>query len=402
MFTGVLFALVLLPNHSTASNEPETRYVITGPDPSALKSMVESAGGKVITPLRYQSGWVVELGQTQTFELQARLNFRALTTTLANTFSGTNNGPKEILERDGEVVLINSARPAVVSDDDSLRYSQKTPWNIQAVRAPDAFSVSRGKGAVVCIIDTGVQKDHPDLEGAVIGGESTVSSYHAGYTGNWRNHFDDDQGHGTHIAGIIAARDNGFGVVGVAPEASLYVVKALNAAGSGNFSTVSEGIRACIAHGANVINLSLGSSDESETIRSAVNDALSAGITVVAAAGNEKSPVDFPANIPGVLAVSSMSHNFRFSYFSNRGSNVSFIAPGEDILSTFPGNQYAYNQGTSQASPHVAGVAALLISAGIKDVSEHLEARSLGLDRVYQGHGLIDAKLSLDDREDVR
>lgn len=396
-FLGILVTLIFLPTHGTASNNAETRYILTGPDPSALKNLVELAGGKLLTPLRYQSGWVVELGQTQALELQTRLSFRAMMKTLSTTFTDENTDTKEILEHDGEVFLIDSATPAVVSNDKTLQYQQKTPWNIEAVHAPAAFSMARGKGATVCIIDTGIQKNHPDLEDAVIGGESTIHSSYGGNPTDRRSDYDDDQGHGTHIAGIIAARDNDVGVVGVAPEASLYVVKALNAKGSGSFSTVSEGIRSCIAHGAQVINLSLGTDDTSETIISSVNAALRAGIIVVAAAGNEKTPIDFPANIPGVLAVSSMSQNFKFSYFSNRGPSLAFIAPGEQILSTFPGGQYAYNQGTSQASPHVAGVAALLISEGVRHVREHLQGRDLGLSQDRQGRGLIDAKLSLDD-----
>lgn len=396
-WVGSLISLAFLVTpliQATASNQSDDHYILSGVDESSVKLLLDQVGGKLIKPLRYQKGWVIELEQAQAWELQAHLAFRAALRTMSSTLSGTTPGPKEILEEDRDVFLIDAATPAIVTDDATLRYQQRAPWGIKAIHAPDAFSISRGKGATVCIIDTGIQKDHPDLQGGVIGGESTLMSQSAGNSEDWPN-WEDDQGHGTHVAGTIAARDNSIGVEGVAPEAKLFVVKALNARGSGNFSTVSEGIRSCIAHHANVINLSLGSPDESETIKSAIHDAIDAGIVVVAAAGNEKSPVDFPANVPGVIAVSSMSKDFKFSYFSNRGKGIAFIAPGEDILSTFPGSQYAYSQGTSQAAPHVAGVAALLIADGATNVQEHLEGIDLGLRPELQGKGLIDAYKSL-------
>jgi subtilisin family serine protease len=400
-WVGSLISLAFLVTpliQATASNQSNNHYILSGVDENSLKEMLDQVGGIIIKPLRYQKGWVVELRQSQALELQARLTFRAAFRTMSSTFSGTSAeapaSQKEIFEEDRDVLLIDAATPAIVTDDATLRYQQRAPWGIKAIHAPEAFSITRGEGATVCIIDTGIQKDHPDLQGSVIGGESTLLTQHPGSGQDWPS-WEDDQGHGTHVAGTIAARDNSYGVVGVAPEAKLFVVKALNARGSGNFSTVSEGIRSCIAHHANVINLSLGSTDESETITSAIRDALDAGIVVVAAAGNEKRPVDFPANVPGVVAVSSLSRDLKFSYFSNRGEGVSFIAPGEDILSTFPGSQYAYAQGTSQAAPHVAGVAALLVSQGVTDVKEHLEGIDLGLRPELQGKGLIDAYISL-------
>jgi subtilisin family serine protease len=396
-WVGSLISLAFLATpliQATASNQSDNHYILSGVDESSLKEMLDQVGGIIIKPLRYQKGWVVELRQAQALELQARLAFRAALRSMSSTFSGVTPEPKEIFEEDRDVVLVDAATPAIVTNDTSLRYQQKTPWGIRAIHAPEAFSISRGKGATVCIIDTGVQKDHPDLQGSVIGGESTLLTQHAGTGQDWPN-WEDDQGHGTHVAGTIAARDNSFGVVGVAPEAKLFIVKALDARGSGNFSTVSEGIRSCVAHHANVINLSLGSEDGSETITSAIHDALEAGVVVVAAAGNEKRPVDFPANVPGVIAVSSMSKEFKFSYFSNRGQGIAFIAPGEDILSTFPGSQYAYSQGTSQAAPHVAGVAALLIADGATHIQKHMEGIDLGLRPELQGRGLIDAYRSL-------
>jgi subtilisin family serine protease len=262
---------------------------------------------------------------------------------------------------------------------------------VTAVHAPDVFSKARGKSVTVCVIDTGVDREHPDLEGAVKGGENTITLYPDHAQRSW----DDDNGHGTHVSGTIAARDNDMGVVGVAPEARIFAVKALNSRGSGNFSSLAEGLRSCMAHGAQVVNMSIGYEDDSQVVRKAVQDALDAGLILVAAAGNEKGSVDYPAKIPGVLAVSALSTDHRLAYFSNRGPEVAFIAPGENVLSTYPGNRYAFMDGTSQATPHVAGVVALLLSAGVHHVSSHLKGDDMGLSQEAQGAGCIDAQKSL-------
>jgi len=382
---GFLFAFT----QSSFSQESATRFILSGPDPLALKKQVEHFGGKVLERLHYQSGWIVELTKPQALELHALLALRSQHADAP----AENSEAEEILEQDREVHLIDAMQPAIVWNDSTLTASQRTPWGIQAIHAPEAFDTSRGKSATVCIIDTGIQKNHPDLRGGVDGGEST----RPGHWGDDDESYADDNGHGTHVAGTIAARDNGIGVVGVAPEARLFIVKALDARGSGTFSSLSEGIRSCMAHHAQVINLSLASTDESATITRAVDVALKAGIVIVAAAGNSHGPVEYPAKLPGVIAVSAISKEFKISYFSSRGPEISFSAPGEEVLSTYPGGRYAMMEGTSQATPHVAGVAALLFSAGVTDVAKHLQARDLSLSHELQGAGCIDAELSVRD-----
>ncbi len=392
LLSALLISPILQLTSSDAAAAAQDRYLLTGPDSQALKEMVESSGGRTVSRLRYHSGWVIELDSAQAFRVRNILALRAMTQ--LNGLHGASSDQIELLERDKEMHLIDAARPAIVSNDPSLFTSQKTPWGIRMVHAPEAFDISRGKAVTVCVVDTGIQTGHPDLKDAIVGGDNTLT--HPEDPGQDLPLYEDDQGHGTHVAGTIAARDNEIGVVGVAPEAKIFAVKSLNSRGSGSFSTVAEGIRSCIAHGAQVINLSCASDDDSEVIRRAVNDAIHEGVVIVAAAGNEKSGVKNPARLPGVIAVSALSKNHDLARFSNRGPEISFIAPGEEILSTYIRGSYAYMQGTSQAAPHVTGVVALLIAAGANPVLEHIRTDDLGLAPEAQGQGCIDAYKSLE------
>lgn len=402
LLTTLLLSLSGLLSPWVEADGPKARYILTGPNAMELRDLALHNGGKIITHLKYHSGWIVELDSTEAFQMRASLAMRSVSRTFD---SSSIPNMEENLERDGEMHLIDSnptamAQPAIISNDPSLRKSQKIPWGVRAIHAPEAFKIARGRSVKVCIVDTGIQKDHPDLQDGIAGGENTIAS--SSYAGAHRD-WEDDNGHGTHVAGTIAARDNSIGVVGVAPEASIFAVKSLDARGSGSYSSVAEGIRSCITHGAQIINMSLGTSpsDESDIVRRAVEDALKAKIIVTAAAGNERGAVDFPANVPGVIAVSALTTDQHLAYFSNRGPEVSFIAPGEEILSTYPGSTYATMQGTSQASPHVAGVAALLLSAGVRDVKSHLKGDDLGMKHDAQGAGRVDAYESLKDLDSV-
>jgi subtilisin family serine protease len=173
----------------------------------------------------------------------------------------------------------------------------------------------------------------------------------------------DVDGHGTHVAGIIAAGDNGVGVVGVAPSARILPVRTLDATGSGLSSDIAKGITWAVDHGANVINLSLGSDAESSAVDAAVAYATSHNVDVVAAAGNTGpgAPAEFPAALPAVIAVAALDEDGTVATYSTRGSYVDVAAPGTSILSTYPPSTWARLSGTSMASPHVAGLVALVI-----------------------------------------
>lgn len=244
---------------------------------------------------------------------------------------------------------------------------QPIPWNMSMVNAPAAWRRATGRGVKVAILDTGIDINHPDL--TVAGGVSFVP----GVSG-----WDDDQGHGTHCAGIAGARNNGTGVVGVAPRCSLYAVKVLNSAGSGQLSWILAGMGWAAANKMDVVSMSLGSNVSSPDApcvvayqRAAELIAQQGGI-IVAAAGNngrdEDNPwVGQPARCPGFMAVAAVDRNRVLADFSSRGPAnlpelraVEIAAPGVSVQSTWPGGGYRVLSGTSMACPHVAGAAALL------------------------------------------
>lgn len=207
----------------------------------------------------------------------------------------------------------------------------------------------------VAVIDTGVDYNHRDLKGAVIKGANTVA-------GN-RDPFD-GHGHGTHVAGIIGAHEDGSGIVGVAAGAQIYAVKSLDDGGEGPEDGIAQGVMDAVNAGCKVINMSLGGPLDVQALRDAVAEANRRGVLVVVAAGNEESEDDnhFPAAYPEVLAVGATMPNDERAFFSNYGSFVDIAAPGVLIMSTLPDNEYDFLDGTSMAAPHVAGAAALLMS----------------------------------------
>ena len=177
----------------------------------------------------------------------------------------------------------------------------------------------------------------------------------------------DDNGHGTHVAGTVAALDNEIGVIGVAPQAELYAIKVLDQNGSGSYSDIIAGIEWAIDNNMNIINMSLGGTAKSRTLEKAVNKAYESGILLVAAAGNngyaKKGTITYPAAYDSVIAVGAVDQNNNRASFSSVGRQLELMAPGVSILSTVPDNGYESYNGTSMASPHVAGVAALVWEA---------------------------------------
>lgn len=268
-------------------------------------------------------------------------------------------------------------------------------WALDLLDAESAWRTSQGRGVVVAIIDSGVDGSHPDLRAAMVRGVNTRTD-----SGDHSSPATDRAGHGTHVAGIVAARaDNGLGVAGVAPQARIMPVKVLGADGTGWMSDVVEGIRWAVDHGASVINLSLGGTS-ADFMKAAVGHAVAQGVTVVAAAGNEDSNVpSYPAALPGVISVSALNPSGRLAEYSNYGATIDLAAPGTDVVSTVPGG-YESMSGTSMATPHVAGVAALVSAISpASDVTSVLlrTARDLGLagrDNRY-GHGRIDPVAAL-------
>ncbi|MDZ4820124.1 MAG: S8 family peptidase [Planctomycetota bacterium] len=237
--------------------------------------------------------------------------------------------------------------------------AEVTDWGLAAYAIPQHWRNTAGQGVRVAVLDTGIQLDHPDLADAI---ESSRD-----FTSN-RNGAIDRNGHGTHAAGIIAARQNGRGVVGVAPLCRLLIGKVLDDSGQGSSEAVAAGIDWACKQGVDIINLSLGSDQPDSTLLAAIRRAIAEGRWVIAAAGNDgganagASRVNYPARWSETIAVAAVDRNGRLSQFSSQGPEVDIAAPGQDVLSTFINSGYAKLSGTSMAAPFVAGVAALLLS----------------------------------------
>lgn len=263
-------------------------------------------------------------------------------------------------------------------------------WHLRQVGLPGAWRIGQGSGAIVAVIDTGVTPV-PDLPASLL-----VPGYNFVADNNNAN---DDHGHGTHVAGTIAqATHNGVGVAGVAFGARIMPVKVLSAQGSGSMGAIAQAIRWAADHGAQVINMSLGGPFPVNVIKSAVAYAHEKGVVVVAAAGNDgRGKVSYPARYPGVLAVAATQFDETTTFYSNWGPEIDIAAPGGNVRvdqngdgkpdgvlqnTVVPGNtartDYLFFMGTSMASPHVAGAAALLVGAGVNrpDALEDLLLRT--------------------------
>lgn len=230
----------------------------------------------------------------------------------------------------------------------------RIPWNIRRVKAPPVWKAANfGAGVKIAIIDTGIAR-HPDL--TIAGGVNTING----------KSFADDNGHGTHVAGIAAATGKQR-IYGAAPKVKLYAVKVLDAEGNGFITDIIEGIDWSLAHGIRIMNMSFGLLDESKALRAAVRRARQQGAVMVASAGNSGKQfgiIDAPARYPETIAVAATTRRNRVASFSSRGQGIDLSAPGVNILSTWLKGTYRRESGTSMSSPHVTGAAALL--RGIK------------------------------------
>ena len=264
----------------------------------------------------------------------------------------------------------NYIRHAFMTPNDTLFGQQ---WNLQKISAPTGWDVHQvNKKVIIAIVDTGISNTHPDLAKTQIPGKDFVNN---------DNDPNDDNGHGTHCAGIAASTGNNFfGTIGVGFNSILLPVKVLDSQGSGSDSNVANGIIWAADNRAKVISLSLGGPSYSQAMQDAVTYATSRGCVVVAAAGNSPTPnPQYPAFFEECIAVASTDANDAISYFSTFGTWVDTAAPGENVVSTFINNGFATYSGTSMSAPQVAGLAALLFSQlGISSQVATIRSRIVG------------------------
>lgn len=255
-----------------------------------------------------------------------------------------------------------------VTPGDDPRYGTSGPQKqaLDQARFDQAWANAEdGAGVVIAVVDTGVQGDHEDLAGNLLPGVDFVSD--GGGT------CVDSHGHGTHVAGIGGQVDNTIGGIGGALGAKILPVRVLDESGSGTFPDVAAGIDWAVEHEADVINLSLGGESSAPSVETAIENAVAAGVTVVAAAGNCGAPSDkcsslnapsYPAALPDVIAVGAITTGSvppTKASFSNDNDYVDVAAPGTSIDSTYRGNSYTTMSGTSMATPFVSAVAALIL-----------------------------------------
>lgn len=356
----VMMMFLLTFSGAFAFAEPEgsdTVAVIVGFSNTQGRNQIRSAGGRIEAEFEFINAVKVQLPKTAVTGLQRSQGIR-------------------YIEPDYEAHAI----------------AQTVPWGVQKVNAPQVHNVGqKGAGVKVAILDTGIRTNHEDL--TVYGGYDTTG------TGSYT----DNNGHGTHVAGTVAALDNNVGVLGVAPAARLYAVKVLDASGNGSYSNIIAGIQWAINNDMDIINMSLGGSSGSTALQDACNAAYNAGILLVAAAGNNGTAagttecIGYPARYSSVMAVGSITSSNTRSSFSSTGSTLEITAPGSSIYSTTYNGSYGTMSGTSMACPHVAGVAALIW--GSKPSLSNVQLRNalnatandMWNDAWRYGNGLVDA-----------
>ncbi|NJE85589.1 peptidase S8 [Thermococcus sp. CX2] len=407
----LLAAIFAVP---AVAEKPEMIRVVVHIDKAQFKpNEVLGIGGHVIYQFKLIDAAVVEIPSTAVGKLKKLPGVK-------------------MVEFDHQAVLLG--KPPGVGKPGSSQPAQTIPWGIERVQAPTVWSITDGSsGGVieVAILDTGIDYDHPDLAANLAWGVSTLR----GKVSTKPRAYYDQNGHGTHVAGTIAALNNDIGVVGVAPKVEIYAIRVLDASGRGSYIDIAIGIEQALlgpdgvldADGdgvivgdpdddaAEVISMSLGGSADDQYLHDMITKAYLYGVVIVAAAGNEgaDSP-SYPAAYPEVIAVGATDSTDAIAYFSNLRPEVS--APGVDILSTYPDDTYKTLSGTSMATPHVSGVVALIQAAYYNKYGEvlpvgtfddmgtdtvrgilHVTADDLGDPGwdIYYGYGIVRADLAV-------
>ena len=387
VFSGMI-GLAAADEDSAQNNLPARKIVVfkRGVSEFDKSDALRRAGGSLVKKLRQRDMATVALDEDSAVALSKD----------ARVLRIEDDAVVEALE-----AIDNGKQARLNSKKSPSQPAEVLPWGINKIDAEQVWLLGGvGAGVNVGVIDTGISSVHPDLIANIKGGVSEV-----GYTSSWN----DDNGHGSHVAGIIGAVDNSIGAIGASPAANLYAIKVLDRRGSGYLSDVIDGVDWAIGSGMNVINLSLGCDCPSESLHDAVARARDAGIVVVAAAGNSGGSVLYPAAYPEAIAVAAVDSSGIAPYWSSRGPEVDLAAPGKSIYSTYKRTGYATLSGTSMAAPHVAGATALMLGAPVDpaydadasgtwnpdEVQNKLQATATdlgigGIDDIY-GYGLVNA-----------
>lgn len=251
-----------------------------------------------------------------------------------------------------EVRLLPYTREEVLSMQDA---KQKMGWEIVSFDLPNTWKSTQGEGVKVAVLDTGADLDHEDLACNLLPGKNFVDK---------KAPPQDDQGHGSHVAGTICACNNETGMVGVAPKAKVIPVKVLDKHGAGQLKDVADGIYWSADQGVDFITMSLGAPTPVDLIHKAIQYAVSKGVVVWCAAGNagRTHNIFYPAAYKETIGIGAIDKNFQRAGFSCTGPDLDFLAPGVGILSTVPKNWYAVLSGTSMANPFAVGIGCLLLS----------------------------------------
>lgn len=381
LLVGLIF--VHNPTQAQNSNQNINRRIVVFTDDvvnqDAQEAIIKAAGGVIIKRLGLIKAQAVYLPQQAEAALKIHPSIKRI---------------------DPDVVVQATGKPTL-----SPQPPQTLPWGIDRVEADVAWSTTSGTGVKVAIVDTGIDLTHPDLASNIKGGVNTI---------NARKSANDDNGHGTHVAGTVAALNNSIGVVGVGNTVGLYAVKVLDRNGSGFLSDVIEGLEWSINNGVQVVNMSLGTNSDIQSFHDAVIKVNQAGIVQVAAAGNDGSAVDFPGAYVEVIAVAAVLKNsdgtLSAASFTSRGTEVDLSAPGVSVLSTYKGSSYTTLSGTSMATPHVTGAAALVLTTlpGTYDLNSNgrwdpievqtklmTASENIGLDPAIFGSGFVRADLAI-------
>lgn len=278
--------------------------------------------------------------------------------------------------------------------------SQIIGWEINKFKIQEEWKYSQGENVKIAVIDTGCDLDHIDLKTNILSGINLVDPKKDPY---------DDNGHGTHVCGSIAAENNGLGMVGISPKSKIVPIKALDGSGSGSNKTIAQGIIFAADNKCDLITMSLGSPNNSIDIYNAILYAIKKNCVIFCAAGNsgENSPIMYPAKHDEVIAIGSIDRNLNRSLFTCKGEELDFLSPGQDILSCVPKNNYSIMSGTSMANPFAVGCAALMLSYA-KSINKQsllktnidyinffkISAKSLKQDnfkgkKEYEGYGIL-------------